>query len=132
MDPVASLVTRWRNDATTLRRHGALHQAAVLEGCADELEQKLQGVRDELLTVEEAAVESGYNAESLRRMVRSGKLPSERNIGQRTHIRIRRRDLPRKPRNPRNHTADSRRPGKEYNPEEDARDIAKRLGGLNG
>lgn len=129
MDPVASLVTRWRNDATTLRRHGAVDQAVVLEGCADELEHELRGLEDELLTIDAAAAEGGYSKESLRRMVRSGQLPSERNIGHRSRIRIRRRDLPRKPRK---RTGDSQYPRREYNPEEDARDIAKRLGGLNG
>jgi hypothetical protein len=129
MTAVSNLPARWRNDATTLRRRGAADQAVVLEGCADELELELQGLQDELLTIEAAAAESGYSAESLRRMVRDGKLPCERRAGENSRIHVRRGDLPKKQQR---HAGGKQGPNLVYDPEEDARDIAKRLGGLNG
>ena len=92
-DSPALLATRWRTEANTLRRRGAEGQAVALESCADELERELERWEDQLLSITEAAAESGLSEETLRRYVRQGKVPAERRPGKNTHLRIRRRDL---------------------------------------
>jgi hypothetical protein len=91
----SSLLDRWRADATALRRRGATGFAQLLEGCAEELEAWLQGRESEVLGLPEASEESGYSQEHLRRLVREGILPDVATDGP---IRVRRGDLPRKPR----------------------------------
>ena len=96
---------------------------------ADELEQVSNNWQNELLPVKQAAEESGYSAENLRRKVREGQLPAERSNGKKSHIKLRRGDLPTKP----GHSPDSTSSSQvHYDPQEDARDIAQRTGGLNG
>ncbi len=99
--------------------------ATLLESCADELERELDRWENELLSIKEAAAESGYSEETLRRKARKGELPAERSNGNRSHLKLRRGDLPTKTMR-RNAASYSHVP---YNPEEDARDIAQRLGG---
>jgi hypothetical protein len=121
------LAAEWRDEAVTLRRRGAAVQAVLLESCANDLEGVLQEREDELLSIKQAAAESGSSEETLRRQVREGKLPAERRPGKRTHLRIRRGDLVHKAGN---------RAGKgpkvdsptstAYDPRTDARDIAQR------
>ncbi len=118
------LISQWRDEAETFRRRGvAAH--ALLESCADELERELGRWENELLSIKEAAAESGYSEETLRRKARNGKLLAERSSGKKTHLKLRRGDLPIKP--IRRNAASSSHIL--YNPEEDARDIAQRLGG---
>ena len=122
---LAALAAQWRTDAGTLRRRGAEVQAVALESCAEELERELGKWEDQLLSITEAAAESGLSEETLRRQVRLGKLPAERRPGKNTHLRIRRRDLCR-----------VRSPGRvpkvdapastAYDPLTDARNIAQR------
>ena len=71
-----------------------LHQLALLiRSLADQLEA-VQGREDsEILTLLQAARESGYSADHLGRMVRKGKIPNARRPGS---PGIRRSDLPRK------------------------------------
>ncbi len=89
--PFGSLISRWHEDAAALRRRGAEVQAAVLEGCAEELEHELRERTTEALTIQQAARESGYSAEHLGRLVRDGKIP---NAGRPNAPRIRRSDVP--------------------------------------
>jgi hypothetical protein len=84
----------WRSRAIELRRYGADAPATTLECAADELDAALHGRHDEPLTLAEAAAESGYNAESLGRLVRQRQIP---NAGRPGAPRIRRGDLPHKP-----------------------------------
>ena len=77
-----------------LRRRGQDALAAMAESYADELEEALREHDIEALTLQEAAVESGYSADHLGRLVRDGKITS---AGQPNAPRIRRADLPRKP-----------------------------------
>ena len=108
------------------RRLGAEAQAAVLEYCADELEACWDRFAAEELTVVEAAKESGYSEEHLRRLVRDGRLTARRGARPKSHLRIRRSDLPRKPaKRPEKRDAVPSTDG--YDPEEDARDIAQLL-----
>ena len=90
-----ALVARWRADAEVLRRRGAEIQAAVLLGCADDLEAFERQQALEGLTLEQAAEESGYSYSALQRAVASGVVA---NAGTKGSPRIRRGDLPRKSR----------------------------------
>ncbi len=75
MTGLSDLAAQWRTDAATLRRRGAVTQAVAVESCADELERELARWEDQLLSITEAAAESGLSEETLRRHVRLGKLP---------------------------------------------------------
>jgi AraC-like DNA-binding protein len=65
---LAALVDRWRTDAETLRRRGAVAQADAAETFARDLEEALEAHRLETLDVHEAARESGYSESQLRRI----------------------------------------------------------------
>lgn len=123
MDPLAALTDRWRVEAEVLRRCGHDRTAQLLERHADELDAALQAHENQLLSVAQAAVESGCCRETLRRRVRAGTLPAVRNEGARSQIKLRRADLPKK----RPGRAVDRRCTPDYDPEEDARDIAQLL-----
>jgi len=83
----------WRSEATLLRRRGAHQQADVLESCAADLEAWLREHDLEALTLEQAAIESGYSYSALQKKVAGGELA---NVGKKHAPRIRRADLPRK------------------------------------
>jgi len=68
--------------------------AAVFAYCAGLLEREAQRFAQAELTVPEAAVESGYSEAHLRDLAHQGTLPLVDGTGR---MRIRRRDLPRKP-----------------------------------
>ena len=89
---VRALVEKWRAESSNLR---ALYfderLAPVVSRLADELTDALECDESELLTLEQAAHESGYSTEHLGRMVRTGKLS---NAGRSHAPRIRRGDLP--------------------------------------
>jgi hypothetical protein len=61
---------------------------------ANELQAAIGARTSELLTVQEAAAESGYSEDHLGRLLREGTIP---NAGEPYSPRIRRYDLPRKP-----------------------------------
>jgi len=94
MYPVHSLAARWSSKAEELRRYGAEEAASTLEACAVELEDCQSRWEAELLTLEEAAAESGYSCDHLGRLLSGGVIP---NAGEPYAPRIRRMDLPRKP-----------------------------------
>jgi excisionase family DNA binding protein len=85
----------------------------------------------EILTIEDAAAETGYTTEHLRRLVRDGKLSAERTNGSGSRILVRRGDLPAKPTR---HATEGAAPSEAeaYDPEEDAQDIAQRVGESHG
>jgi len=83
----------WRLRAVDLRRFRADAQARTAETLADELDAAMSRQSDEALTLADASRESGYNAESLGRLVREGKIPK---AGRANAPRILRRDLPQK------------------------------------
>lgn len=121
-----SKVTLTSNDFSYLEIPQCVEVAATLRRMAEELEQDIEGWEGELLTVQQAVAESGYSAEYWRRLVREGKIRAHRDSGSKSHIRVWRRDLPKK--------QGLRRPSKRgvnrlagYDPEEDARDIAQHL-----
>lgn len=94
MSRFAELAARWRADAERLRLWDDERGARMLERCAEQLAGAERQVRDEPLTLEQAATESGYSADRLRHMVADGIVP---NAGRRGAPRIRRGDLPVKP-----------------------------------
>ena len=119
-----SLADRWREEACRLRMLEAHGQAASLELAAKELDAQIALSRSELLTIREAAEESGYSEEHLRRLAREGELQVERN-GAKSRMRIRRGDLPTKRRG----DGRSKSEHVDYDADEDARSIAKAMGG---
>jgi len=118
-------IAAWREQAERFEKHRCAEAAATYRVAADELERDLDSWENELLSIKEAAAESGYCEETLRRRVRKGEIAAERSNGKNSHPRLRRGDLPTKP-----IRHDPASPSHiAYNPEEDARDIAQRLGG---
>jgi excisionase family DNA binding protein len=119
----STLAVTWREEAERLRTLEANGQAAALELAARDLDAAVTSWARELLTISEAAAESGYTEEHLRRLAREGELPAHRNGGAKSRIKVRRGDLPTKRRK------DGR--GKlervTYDPDEDARSIAQLL-----
>lgn len=89
----ATLVFYWRELADTLRAEGCDQVAATRDRCATELETALHTEEQEVLSIDMAAKESGYNAEYLRRLLRSN---PALNAGRPGKPLIRRCDLPRK------------------------------------
>ena len=85
------LLQHWRELAELQDSLGASHQAQTLRWCASELAGALRVTATEILTLVEAANETGYSKDYLRQSVASGKIP---NAGQLGRPRIFRRDLP--------------------------------------
>ncbi len=117
-------IAAWREEADRLDKLACSQAAATYQLAADELERDLDNWGNEQLSIQEASAESGYSEETLRRKVRKGDLPAERGNGTKSHIKLRRRDLPQR----RQTNGDPNDSSVTYNPEEDARDIAQRLG----
>ena|SRR5437879_574908 len=81
-----------------LRAHGATEAASTCAQIVAELERAFGDWWLAELTVSEASRESGYSPDRLRELVREGRLPDQRSPGSLGEIRIRRADLPRRPR----------------------------------
>ena len=94
---------------------GGEPQARSLEWAAARVEQALRDESDQLLTLAQAALISGYHPDSLARMVRDGQIPDLRPSNSKGMIRIRRAALPIKP-------------GRPHTPDADVRELASRLG----
>jgi hypothetical protein len=128
LERLRALVGAWRLRAEPFADHHCDAVAAVYNRLASEVEAELRAWDSGALPIRDAAAESGYSAEHLRRLARGGKLLSERGEGAKSHLRVRRESLPAK-----TERAARRTPAavSVYNPDEDAQDIAKRLGGSN-
>jgi len=74
-----------------------------LERAAADLDAALAREQDALLSLEQAAQESGYSADHLRHLVADGTVP---NAGRRGAPRVRRGDLPTRPGKARSSTYD--------------------------
>ena len=95
MSTLAELKAAWQERRTEWSRFGVqLSGEKIAAQVLAELEELERSQGEELLTLDDAAQESGYNADSLARMIRQGKIP---NAGERRRPRIRRCDLPRRP-----------------------------------
>jgi hypothetical protein len=104
---LADLVDRFRARAESARRY-APGAACAWEDAAQLLEEQLHGRDDELLNLTQAAAESGYSPDSLRRFLNDGLLHDH---GGPYRPRIRRADLPRKPGHGRPSRPKQRAPG---------------------
>ncbi len=112
-----SLPEAWRARATELRRWAAADSAAkAYEVAANELEEALRTYSDEVLSLTQAADESGYSTEHLRRLVRDGRIP---NAGRKNAPKVRRGDVPKRPKSERQHRGG-------YDPIADARALLSR------
>lgn len=89
------LVDRWRAEAAVFRTYGEDRLALACERHAGEVEDALQAARVEAVTLEEAADIGGYSYSHLQHLVAEGQLE---NMGEKGSPRIRRCDVPRKPR----------------------------------
>ena len=87
----ADLALEWLKLADQQDQLGAPSQASTLRYCADQLETGLKAEDATLLTLQEAAAESGFSPDHLGRLVREGKIP---NAGRPGAPQIARRDLP--------------------------------------
>ena len=95
--PILALAARWREGAEMLTGHGCVSESKICLKHADELEATLQEWESEVLTIAEAAAETGYSEAHLRELAREGTLPDGRESGSHGPIRIRRGDVPRRP-----------------------------------
>ena len=119
-------MARYRARQEEYRRVGALvNGVQLLDDVIADFGLLCQEEDDAELTLEEAAFESGYSSDHLRRLVRLGRLHAYRR-GRRLFFR--RADLPKKPGN-----VDGLRPDG-YDPVADARRVATRTspGGTHG
>ena len=93
MTQLEILAARWLADADVLE--GALDEraAALYRRHAAELQEALREATDEVLTLTQAAAESGYSESRLRHLVSDGTIPQ---AGERGRPRVRRGDLPSK------------------------------------
>ncbi len=85
------LSTTWRQRAQYLSDFGDPNSARLWQLAAAELDQALQALGEETLTLVEAAAVSGYTADHIGSLVRSGKI---RNVGRPNAPRVRRAELP--------------------------------------
>ena len=90
MSAIHDLVARWLGEAESVERCGHEPTGQLIRRLAAEVEGALKDDRDETLTIAQAALESGYSSEHLRKLVASGTIP---NAGAKGRPRIRRRDL---------------------------------------
>src|SRR5881396_4019519 len=92
-------VIRWRTRLSEWARIGALVDGAkVCENVLQDFEAVTRAEDDAELTLSEAAAESGYSSDHLRRLHRKGQLPAYRKG---RSLFFRSGDLPRKPTAPR-------------------------------
>ena len=87
---LSDLAQEWLTRAEIFREHAEDPVAIAYERCAHGLEEVLAAEGDEVLTLQQAAAESGYSADHLGRLVREGKIP---NAGRPNAPRIARRKL---------------------------------------
>jgi len=91
---LAELRNTWSQRRDEWRRLGVrVDGVRIAEEILSELES-LDASGEQLLTLVEAAAESGYAADTLGRLVREGRVP---NAGRPNAPKIRRRDIPKKP-----------------------------------
>ncbi len=84
------LVESWREEAALFRRRGLNQAADVAESYAADLEAAVREYGLAMLTLTEAAAESGLKYDTIQGKVASGEIP---NAGRRGSPRVRRCDL---------------------------------------
>lgn len=94
METLMTLVQKWTDEANHLRdRYGLETAARICEAHVNELEAAVVASKSEILTVTQAAEESGYSEQHLRALIAEGRVA---NAGQKGRPRIRRSELPHK------------------------------------
>ncbi len=117
--PRDAFLTKWKDEADTMRRRGALVPGAALcDEILSDLEAVFASEENALLTLQEASARSGYSPDHLGKLLNSGRIP---NAGRWHSPRIRAADLPRKPA-----AALEPRGPREYDPDTDARALSDR------
>lgn len=91
-DRIKQLNEEWRHLADTVRAYGADLTAIALQRCAEDLLHMVEA-DDDVVTLAEAARESGYSADHLGRLLKRGDL---KNYGRPHAPRLRRSELPKK------------------------------------
>lgn len=92
------LRAKWAAEGHRMRQRDDYVRGVVLcEEFVADLEQLVEIEEERLLSVREAAERSGYSADHLARLVRTGRIPDRRAPGSKGRIGIRLSDLPRKP-----------------------------------
>lgn len=95
VERLEALPARWRQEADLYRRRGQEPLAQMADSFAADLERELHDWSVEPLTLAEASAESGYSYGHLQHALSDGALPNSVVEGS---PRIRRCDLPRRPR----------------------------------
>lgn len=90
---VSRLAGKWEAVAATLRHYGDQRGELLLKSLKEELLTTAREDMDVLLSLREAAIESGYHEDSLGRMVKENRIP---NRGRTNAPKVRRGDLPKK------------------------------------
>jgi hypothetical protein len=90
--PSESLAERWRARAEQLERF-APAAAVAFRDCAAELDAQLRATSEAVLTIEEAALVSGFSKDHIRHQLAAGAIA---NVGRKGRPRVRAGDLPRK------------------------------------
>jgi len=91
MSAMHDLIARWHSEAETVERCGHESTGKLIRRLAVEVDEASRDDQDETLTLAEAALESSYSTEHLRKMVAAEKIP---NAGEKGRPRIRRSDVP--------------------------------------
>ena len=91
MRAVHDLIARRRAEAETVERCGHESTGRLIRRLTVEVDEALRDDQDETLTLAEAALESSYSAEHLRKLVAAEAIP---NAGEKGRPRIRRGDVP--------------------------------------
>jgi hypothetical protein len=94
MDLHRTLAEKWRQEAALHERRGLIDAAAMARSYADELEAFDLQRGLEALTLAQDSAESGYSKDHLALLVAKGTIA---NAGEKRAPRIRRHDLPKKP-----------------------------------
>ena len=90
----AEFVSKWTAEAEAMQhRKVQVDGAALLEEVLDDFSSVMEAQGEACLSLRQAAIESGYSADYLGRLVRSGVIP---NAGRPKAPRILRKNLPRK------------------------------------
>jgi hypothetical protein len=112
MIQLTAITERWETDERCFRRYGQAQIADVLLKCRQDLEESWREQLLDELSLEEAAVYSGWSYDTVQKKIRSGQLP---NSGTKGAPRVRRCDLP------------SRAPGYPCPSAEGSNDLADRI-----
>ncbi len=91
LSPLRALAETWQTEAALYRRRGQESLALLVESLASDLDHNLTEWELEALTLEDAALESGYTYSSLQQRIGKGEIY---NAGEKGSPRIRRCDLP--------------------------------------